>query len=170
MNKDISKEEFESLPAHLQRMLIAKDVIAQIACGKMIPEKSSFLLVNCSFDEIDKNTRLDQVLENKVCHVCGIGAAFVSLVGFVDGEETNKHLRYIGQGRANSAGGNLRNKLSKLFEQRQLDLIEVHFECWGDCVEIYPYNPKVRLTMIMQNIIDNNGTFVPPTQPVGIHA
>jgi hypothetical protein len=117
------------------------------------------------------------MLSEKVasCNCCALGAMFMSCTLYNNqttaadfNHEVHWFDEYIQDGMP------LANGLNKFFSKTQLKLIEAYFEggagafdaplTHGDkiklWVEVYP-GDQTRLAAIMQNIVDNNGTFKP---------
>jgi hypothetical protein len=106
--------------------------------------------------------------------VCALGGLFMSCTNFnnntllEDLDDVSENL-----GNLIDEEENLSNKLNKIFSTSQLKLIEIYFEANGglfrdydedDRIEVF-YNKnssdKKRLQLIMENIVENEGTFVP---------
>jgi hypothetical protein len=79
----ITPEEFEALPREEQKVLIAKDVIAQIKAGKIKIETGDYIYP-LNRVENSKASAREAMLENRfpVCNVCLRGALFLSSVKF----------------------------------------------------------------------------------------
>jgi hypothetical protein len=154
--KEEPEISFEDLPIELKRVWIAKDVITQITSKKLIAEARIF--IGFYFDS--------DINEEKPCSVCALGALVVSCL------PTSQHkysLKGISQFR-----GDIHKVLHPYFSSDQLDLIESAFEQRIQSNRIdFPYtelkkassaypdkSAKERMLAIMQNIVDNNGTFV----------
>ena len=98
------------------------------------------------------------------CRVCAIGALFIA------------HVLREDRCRFNTDFGKseIVLQLANVFSASQLNLIEAAFECWHSPMRANPElvvatnfglrhgtDPKDRLRAIMQNIVDNRGTFRP---------
>lgn len=166
-----------------KRVLIAKDILSMMKSKKIVAATGKWV-------HIDENLEYEAslqtcLLDNKLtCQCCALGSIMVSLVAFknnITGEDYyHDYLDYIGihQGKKDKLG------IKTLFGEEQLQLIEVAYEQGSGCfaynnrekiipskLNIEEYNQaarfgknkddnKKRLIEIMQNIIDNNGTFV----------
>jgi hypothetical protein len=105
--------------------------------------------------------------------VCALGGLFMSCTNF-NNNTLLEDLDDVSEGLGNLIEEEqLSNKLNKIFSTNQLKLIESYFEANGgffrdydedDRIEVF-YNKnssdKKRLQLIMENIVENNGTFVP---------
>lgn len=164
-------ERFEKLSVEQQRVAIAKDVISQLNAKKLIAATSTGYLGWDQFGSSipsrthNLNHRLNPRLRGREasectaqlqCTVCGIGSLFVSALEFVDEKRVDKsidrrhvHVEY----------------LERWFSPEQLDLIEEYFESppYGSLYREVrgDLDADLRLTMIMENIISNDGVFDP---------
>jgi len=186
--QQLRNEKFLSLPKAQQRVEIAKDVIKMVKAGKIIAQRGTYFR---SSDEVltKEGADLQKLLcssKTNTCEVCGIGAAFYSLVrkadrfklsgnmlndAWWDDREGIKELSGIGD-------DDMRKLLRKHFSSKQLTLIETAFETYvaGNDNGYVPSeiderkainfgekfdSSEGRLKAIMQNIIDNKGEFKP---------
>lgn len=170
-----------------KRVLIAKDVIAQIR-AKRFKAKSNRWVTLLEKD----NTPIDpHALEHDLggdaplrelflkqtipaCDCCALGAMFMSCTLYNNKTTIDNFNHELAWFEELVETRRFSNGLTSFFSSSQLELIEAAFE--GnlgaftapanklDAVESwfawFP-NPKQRMLKIMQNIIDNNGTFVP---------
>lgn len=215
VEREIAKREaiFKKATPAQKRVLIAKDVIAQIKAKKIKPESGTFVSVEkvkgfMSSTEAEERTGawnfamrklIDSevfdadvrklYLENKIqqCSCCALGGLFMSCTLY-NNNTTVENLSFAGEDLGDLLVGSshaeiLPNGLDKFFSLAQLRLIEQTFEgdngavisgvdCeTGEVFDKFPpraaafydkyKKPKDRLIAIMQNIIDNNGTFKP---------
>ena len=215
VEREIAKREaiFKKATPAQKRVLIAKDVIAQIKAKKIKPEQGSFVMVekvkgcissteaadrhgayNYAINKLSVSEGSDAdvrklYLENKIqqCSCCALGGMFMSCTLY-NNNTTLEGLCYSGDDIGNALykrnpDSNIPNGLDKFFSVTQLRLIEQTFEGNNGVVasgeaddnggtfdKFSPkaeafYNkykkPKDRLIAIMQNIIDNDGTFKP---------
>lgn len=167
------------------RVIIAKDVLAQIAKGRYRPVEGSWvgssnlgdmdLYIEKRLDKDESLCRVDAseyVNKVKKCSVCALGAIFMSQVGNFGG------ITFTSGSYAYSVFEDLeRSPLKRYFSISQLELIESCFEGLdgtysgsmaknSDRVSAQAYyvcykNSTERMTAIMNNIIRNKGTFVP---------
>jgi hypothetical protein len=178
--------KFEAASKDEKRVMIAKDVIAQVRKDFYVPSYGTWV----AFSEfLPAATSLQKILTKKKdfsCKVCAMGGLMLSAVKYNNsvtlGNDRAAAIYYADAGGAmcdldDSASKNLR----KFFIPSQLDLIEAAFEVGEGAVglpinkisrrykstsaaiafgENYP-DPKNRIIAIMKNIIKNNGTFVP---------
>lgn len=145
---------FRSMSKPAQRVIIAKDVL-QVLDKNIGSAKSGVyvILSNKAYTRsiTDNDTTL---LENDKCNVCALGAMFVSLAR----RDPNIKINSASYGRYT-----LETALGKYFSQHQLDTIEANFE--NTLNEGYNTaitkikDSTLRMKAIMNNIIDNKGTF-----------
>ncbi len=156
---------FERMTPRERRVAICRDVIKSLNAGQFQAETG----VYCLFDDsLDTNVDLMQNIEQgPVCQVCARGALFCSAVRKFDNCKTS-----FSRGYSPHDNGEFDKTESRFFSRKQIDLIEKYFEGW--CrestksylfKEIHPDNAK-RMKLIMRNIIDNDGTFVPADLPM----
>ena len=160
IEREIAKREaiFKKASATQKRVLIAKDVIAQIKAKKIKPESGTFVSVekvkgfissteadrrygsyNYSMDRLSDSEGSDAdvrhlYLENTIqqCSCCALGGMFMSCTLY-NNNTTVDNLSYAGDDIGNmlyedSEPGSLSNGLDKFFSVAQLRLIEQTFE------------------------------------------
>lgn len=186
--KKITKEQinkwnkkFNSLDTMGKRVLIAKDVIAQIKAQRYVASTTYFGIDNY-LKEIKFDKSLQKQLPNITCRVCAIGSVFTSFVKY-----KNKYT----VGEVNEfAGVQMADILSDFFDRKTLGLMELAFENFGhmhfdeggcefesgilighedevdenevcEAKAMYSYDQTETLLKIMNNIIDNKGEFIP---------
>lgn len=158
--REVVKREaiFKKASPTQKRVLIAKDVIAQIKAKKIKPESGTFVMVekvkgwmpaseaeeyyrsyNYAFNKIsaiegDGADVRQLYLENKIqqCSCCALGGMFMSCTLY-NNNTTLENLGYVGDDIGNalykgSEPGSLSNGLDKFFSVAQLRLIEQTFE------------------------------------------
>lgn len=152
-----------------KRIWLARDVIAQINAEYFAVKPKQY--VTQAYDIIgDKSDTSVQ------CAGCALGGLVVAC------KLATKEHDYGALGRPES----VRGKLSDLFDNHQLNLIESAFEldysvmpglyCQGESYAekrarmdseswVVGYEPEARLKLIMANIINNKGTFNPSVPP-----
>lgn len=172
---------FLKLTPEEQRVTIAKDVLAQLRTGKFMAGHTYFMFGSSENDGVDAES-VDEAMDAKIdmsacisqvsCTVCGIGSLFASGVLKADKLKVNTFM-----GAADDRAAQIKY-LKKWFTLKQLDLVECFFEQWGEGNrsehnitlpnEILDLSPifmedddTERLTLIMQNIVSNNGRFDP---------
>ena len=167
--------------------MIAKDVLAQIKAKRYFPESGEWVKPLWSDDQksidikLDPNSSIKDAFKSKAinsCQVCALGGLFMSCTN-LNNNTTVQDLKdetYIGELVADD--DKISNGLNRIFTQAQLMLIETYFEGGEGYFKGYSeyfsysdekllvtffksYHDDERLKMIMQNIIDNNGTFKP---------
>lgn len=160
-----------------KRVRIAKDVIEQLALGKLVAASRGYLTINdarlrASLNSYGSRSSLadtpwHSIFEKESCTVCGIGGVFVAAVG-----RANKCT--VDDSGGSPEGEFMKDYLAAWFDRSQLTMIETAFErdsSFGysneseidDALEFSESldDPGERLTAIMQNIIDNDGNFRP---------
>lgn len=169
---EAEKELFEKASPEEKRVLIAKDVLAHLEAIHIIPAPSKWVDTNVYYQTSHKQVK-DAFLSEKHCYCCALGAAFMCLIER-ENKVTNDELRFSFQ-------SSFFQRLKDFFGENQMELIEMYFEgsgayfirrvkrqsdqirasaiAWKDNNE----HPLDRMQKIMQNIIDNNGKFVPET-------
>jgi len=180
MKTDKLNEKFKKATKAQKRVMIAQDVLAQIKTKRYIVESGCWIDTNinaaCEKNLKDEDSVQELFAEKKIesCNVCALGGLFMSCTNFnnntsfVELNDASGHL-----GDWISEGEEFSNKLNKIFSYKQLRSIESYFEN----NEGYFYNQrefdgikafcnaypseKKRLKLIMENIVENNGTFVP---------
>ena len=174
-------EEFKKATKAQKRVMIAQDVLAQIKVKRYFPEQGEWVRLLWSDDQksidikLDPNSSIKDAFKSKAinsCQVCALGGLFMSCTN-LNNNTTVQDLEdetYIGDLVADD--DKISNGLNRIFTQGQLMLIESYFEGGVGYFKGYSYekllvtffesfNDDERLKMIMQNIIDNNGTFKP---------
>lgn len=172
----LDNAKFKKLNKTEQRIAIAKDVIAQLKAEKFLA-KSTYFGWGKAYDSYcdtsdaeEANLDLSECVSQVQCSVCGIGSLFVSAARKADALPLKKFLPDAGDRRFES------KYLDKWFDSAQLDLVEAYYEqdprlnAENDPFSSFHYsrspiyresNSTKRLTMIMENIVSNNGKFQP---------
>jgi hypothetical protein len=168
--------EFKKATKAQKRVMIAQDVLAQLKAKRYFAESGCWVQPNikaaCEKNLKDEDSVQELFAKKKIksCNVCALGGLFMSCIN-LNNNTTVQDLKdetYIGDLVADD--DKLSNGLNRIFTQKQLILIETYFEgsegyFKGDDEETVTffenYDDDERLEMIMQNIIDNNGTFKP---------
>ncbi len=168
--------EFKKANKAQKRVMIAQDVLAQIKTKRYVAESGCWVQPNikaaCEKNLKDEDSVQELFAKKKIksCNVCALGGLFMSCINLNNNttiEDLKKEF-YIGDFVYDDS--KISNGLNRIFTQKQLILIESYFEgsqgyFKGDnektLVFLESYNDDERLEMIMQNIIDNDGTFKP---------
>lgn len=182
---EISKP-FDKLSKTQQRIILAKDVILQVKAKVANAVEGQYFDVDDYGDHdfaYEKNNEFREIVSDVKCEVCAKGALFLSHI-----VRTNKFS--ILQSLQQQGHDSIINRLAEIFTKNQLDLIETAFEkeviedknrtlSYPDSRDKFAdviltdiakaavkFGKKYRsennrLIAIMQNIIDNNGTFKP---------
>jgi hypothetical protein len=169
--------EFKKATKAQKRVMIAQDVLAQLKAKRYVAESGCWVRIHYNPTTVAKTDSVQELfVEKKIesCNVCALGGLFMSCTNFnnntllEDLDDASEEL-----GNLIDEEEKLSNKLNKIFSTDQLKLIESYFEANGgffrdydedDRIEVF-YNKnssdKKRLQLIMENIVENNGTFVP---------
>ena len=163
-----------------KRVLVAQDVIAQIKAKTLIPSSGDWVYILDKYEPAYEASLRETVLNKEVeCNCCALGGLFLSCTLFNNKVKVGDVSPTFGEyGFLDStiyAEKKFSNGLNTIFSNEQLKLIEVAFEC--GCGAFYEddvkdgekaakfgsrYNTeKGRMIGIMNNIIKNNGTFIP---------
>jgi hypothetical protein len=145
----------ESTPEERKR-IVAADVLDSLVLGTMTGCSHSYLEVQAGYDIAES------IFGNASCHVCGIGAAALSMMRKLDHVTKDEicDKRMMGD-------GVMRDKLSKVFTYSEMQNIEYVFENWynideytGWDINWYDiaanYDNSAALAMIFLNIYQNN--------------
>lgn len=167
---------FRKLTPEKQRVRIAKDVIAQLAAGRIRARRGLYL---SPADRTSWHAKLDHeqvhlaLEEQPICMACALGAAFACAV-----KRANdlKFISFAHHSAPDRERFMMHAYLKDWFSLEQLGLIECCFEGserWAvpgtppelisRALSFGPYGPTADqlMTAIMKNIIENDGTFVP---------
>ena len=184
---DKLNEEFKKATKAQKRVMIAKDVLAQIKAERCFPKRGEWVRPLWSDDQksidikLDPNSSIKDAFKSKAinsCEVCALGGLFMSCTNLNNNTTVGdmKTEYYIGEFVNDDV--KISNELNRIFTQKQLMLIETYFEGGAGYFKSYShhfsysdekllviffksFDDDERLKMIMQNIIDNNGTFKP---------
>jgi len=183
-----SNAAFKKATKAEKRVMIAKDVLAQIKANRYIAESGTWVDANWNIrNEIDGTESVQKLFADRTietCNVCALGGLFMSCTN-LNNNTCVSDINYGGEGTEIGEriqdGDTLSNGLNKIFSKKQLQLIEVYFEKgdgWfgedgytGNYIgedsrhveyfnDAYPDDDE-RLVEIMKNIVANDGTFVP---------
>jgi len=172
-------EQFKKATKAQKRVMIAQDVLAQLKAKRYVAESGCWVQPNIHSAWEKKLSHHDSVqelfIEQKIesCNVCALGGLFMSCTNF-NNNTLLEDLDFASEELGNLIDEEqLFNKLNKIFSTSQLKLIESYFEAndgyfrdydEDDRIEAF-YNKypseKKRLQLIMENIVENEGTFVP---------
>jgi len=152
------------------RVAIAQDVIETLRIGRMVAAQDGYFNYQGSMNSFEAVTLGVRAPASATCRVCALGAALVCAVGLYDkAPELESYFRSNRWHRSTFL-----KVLYRWFRKSQLSLIECAFErnnafmganAW-DRVKAMRFGEKYdddhdRLVAIMQNIVDNGGTFKP---------
>jgi hypothetical protein len=169
--------EFKKANKAQKRVMIAQDVLAQLKAKRYVAESGCWVRIHYSPATVAETDSVQELfVEKKIesCNVCALGGLFMSCTNFNNNtllKDLDSVSEYLGS--LVDEGKKLSNKLNSIFTTNQLKLIESYFEAndgffrdyyEGDRIEAF-YNKypseKKRLQLIMENIVENDGTFVP---------
>ena len=147
-----SNEAFEAMTPAEKRVILAQDVLKWIAAGRIRPEQDSYIYVPRHPKYADVNELTFPELAEKAieCEVCAKGGLI--------------YAAFVRKGRSmlDYRRGSTESQITEFFSADQADAIEEYFEGWNDSPFYENFrDPADRLTALMQNIIDNDGEFVP---------
>jgi hypothetical protein len=168
-------------------LAVAKDVLSRLSSYRL--KTSEYVTGTVVTEGITSETDLQSVVDvvQQNCTVCALGACFLSKIRLFNKVPANEILRPYSYGKRASinVGRRLIEKhLADVFSPIQLDMIESAFEMrvldnWtmskdeGDLIrgasafgQKFGHDRKARTAAVMQNIIDNGGTFV--VDPVSV--
>lgn len=166
-----------------KRVMIARDVIAAIQTKRVIPKCGVWMTGRVPDDRINvvnKTSSMQKVLRNiPQCSVCALGACFVTAIDRFSGiSKAAAGIHEIDKDDDDISlnVNHVENALTDYFYEDQMTLIENAFETKSGGTEYAPgkdgirarnfgrrrEDVKERMIDIMQNIIDNNGMFIPP--------
>ncbi len=161
------------------RVAIAKDVLAALDAKKITASAGTYGVLDLKNPVRDFSVGVREILPDlKHCNVCALGAAAIALVGRENHLAVNT---YPGVTEIRLDDYHYRSLLREYFSGEQLAMIESAFESANyahkenlsyqnegilNSVYYSKHIPNgnvssVRMRAIFQNIIDNNGTFVP---------
>lgn len=135
--KPISEAEFDALPVHKKRMVIAKDVIASVIGELYVADAGVYFVPpHKLFDGEPRNPQVaDCIPQLKGCHVCAMGSMLISAIK-IKNKITVSHLlqgtalcyNSDGQPKASEITKSLFDVVAGYFTPEQLMFIETAFE------------------------------------------
>lgn len=186
------KDEFKKMTKAEKRVAIAKDVLAQIKCENYVPRSGVYVDINPTRKAMDKGLYIDSLSQRPAdlmleeglvtCTVCAKGAMFMSHI------RKDSDTCSVSDAKEGDSEDNIEERLTDIFDEKQLDMIEAAFESdgafyadnhvgnfekedWdgnityiGKAGKAERFGEKYsddqrRLVGIMKNIIKNEGTF-----------
>ncbi len=184
-NKKITKNNaaFEKLSPSEKRVQIARDVIAQLKSKRLDANYGTWLdgYDKSLFDnsDLEKDSDLKDILaKTETCIGCAVGGLFMCAVKRADSPIRVSNLFEVDSYQLGM--NDAFSYLKKFFSEDQLELIECAFERNNGAVYRHDDlgkiakqfvkdvdDPQTRMRLIMENIIDNDGTFEPEKSPIG---
>jgi hypothetical protein len=173
--------EFKKATKAQKRVMIAQDVLAQLKAKRYVAESGCWVQANynpaSSLADIkykDSVKELFAAQKIQSCNVCALGGLFMSCTN-LNNNTLLEELDDVSEDLGNliDEEEKLSNKLNKIFTTSQLKLIETYFEANGGYFRDYDEDERIeafynkhpsdekRLQLIMENIVKNEGTFVP---------
>ncbi len=159
--KLLNKEEFDALPANLQRVEIAKDVIMRMESNLLTGRQGNLLTSGIIdfYDSIGDPQDFFNSPDNR-CSACAKGALICSWVGNFNSTSWRSVHSY-----SYKVESGFPDELISIFGYEMLDQIEVEFEgkkhAWNHTPKAVGCDYSGNLYAIMENIIENNGEFIP---------
>jgi hypothetical protein len=169
---DKTDKKFNSMTVEQKRIAVCEDAIDWIRAGALIPKTSIYVYSIRApyFGGLPSNLQLRDVCLGP-CEVCAVGALFLAKAVRFNGVTVEQYLY------ARQYSAKYFTLLKGLFSAYQLRLIEFAFEYsfvgvprpknlkTGTSIAIKKFHAiltsEERLIRILQNIINNNGTFIP---------
>ena len=177
----ITKQQWSKLTPAQQRIAIAEDVIARINSKNIEPRTGAYI----NFNMIKEETSAKDFFNTQSCEACARGAMFMSFVGVnndIQLQADTDNISFIDHAYKEDEINYLSDKenetIIELFGEEQIALIETAFEgapsgkfedYWYEnhitvSAELEEFredydSTEATLIVIMQNIIDNKGTF-----------
>lgn len=154
-----------------RRVLIAKDIIAQIKAGKIVADEGHWYQ-NYRYDvDLDDNMQAKFLSDNgQQCSCCALGAVMVSCTLFKNNVKYKDAANLFDVPDVITEGVEDIHNITTIFGIDQLKKIECAYERGNgyfrngwDAVNFgrrYD-DPEKRMIAIMENIIKNKGTFIP---------
>lgn len=167
---------FEAMSVAKQRVEIAKDALAQIR-AEHFTAGSGYVCFTSAPENFDSEKSLQPFLLSRnppKCEGCAKAALLLSTI-------RKRNQLSVGDAEA-CDGETLHESFSDLWTEHQSDLVEWFYEGWIDQgnasnnqreVFLANYQPVYRddrLVRILENIIDNNGTFKPEKEKIQVEA
>jgi hypothetical protein len=155
----------------VERVVIAKDVIKQIAAGRLVARHNIYF--QAEDVENTPSAQLCDLLRGKTCIVCAKGAVFVAMLDRFNEITLLDSGGYISTlseddptGELSFGGGSIKSYVCELFGSGMLNEIEYYFEGSSFTVNADRFygsyaNAEERPSAIMRNIIANGGDFKP---------
>ena len=122
----MSKAKFNKLPIAKKRIVVAQDVLDRIRFNQFTPNAGSFCKIDKPTETVGK-LQLSEKLqdENVQCTVCAKGGLFLAYIGIVNNFEIKNSETFS---HAQELKSKEMKRLSSIFSEKQLTLIEVAFE------------------------------------------
>lgn len=166
-------KKFEEMTREERKVAVCKDVLSrldvmQVTSGSYVDSDNEY---DCEHDAVVTPSECDMLFE--ACEVCARGALLLGRVA-VFNKLTWGEIGLVGDHTITASDSDTTNGLDGIFTYYELCELETAFELGmnlyvlgGDAYDaarnfghLYP-DPKDRLRAILENVIQNNGNFVP---------
>jgi len=175
--------KFDSLTPEQKRITIANDVLEQLRLRRFVATTGTWVrqLGRAAKKKVGEDVEVCDVTRKlKKCNVCALGGMFIAAVERADklkGRDLQGGTDWDGT-RVQLAQKDVFRYMEQFFSKKQLQLIEAAFErgagaCNNTVAEEFcpvGLGPEERMRLIMENIVANNGRFLPGKRPVLIWA
>lgn len=185
MTETPPEDWFESLPPADKRIQIAKDVLDRLDTHRLNAQRGNFVYTDDFFVKDGEVEVRDKLAKKASCTVCALGSLFVCAVDRADALKIKDLKKFTTAGAyLDISGEDVDTYLSRFFERDQIALMEIAFErgggyFGGNNVQtpvldkeafrravgfadlVYNESFEGRLRRIMNNLIDNDGVFIP---------
>lgn len=171
LDKEINlrNEAFRALSPEKQRVLIAQDVLQQLKIGELVAVRRRWLEAS----SVDEDKFTSSQFRTSKCEGCAVGGMLLCALKRDEANSCRTVNNYV------SLFSDAREVLDKYFSQEQLQLIEFYYENGNGDISRHSLEfgtdqyltswhcdqNNTRLRLIMENIIVNDGTFVPRIVP-----
>lgn len=152
----ITKKEFAKLSEKEQRIKVAEDVLYRIGINQLKGNAGKFCEYKILPDELVEIKQMSERLKSPdlKCDVCAKGGLFLSYIGIVNNYESPNNVIFAGH----RLYSNEMSELKKVFDERQLTMIETAFEgeefSWNINLTSDEYNACYSFYLAYKN--DNN--------------
>jgi len=178
LQKEINRRNklWKSATKAERKILVAKDVLAQIKKGKFVAKSQMWAGIPISEEESEKETLDTQkvLLNAKKCECCAIGSVMLSCIAFKNSHQSKRGLQYLGSYAMirkvylEDIPEDL-STLKGVFSKKEIREMEMAFECGAGAnipddirerkiSQMYEdMSDKTRLIKIMENVIEHGG-------------
>lgn len=156
----MTTEEFDALPIERQRVVIAQDLIERLNAKKFIAEARTYF--EAPLNSRDPDVQIRDAIAGVECRGCQIGGLFACAIDLHNALRIGD-VQVFGRIRNTVHDDSMRDYLTPWFSRQTLAELEEAFEGCGNFEEWANETPddEGRMRLIAQNIIVNNGEFIP---------